>query len=58
MSYDFQTITDALNDASVVAGDTIMVADGTYNATHPTYPETFPLEIKEGVSLRNLSYGT
>ena len=56
IGYDYHTITGAL--AAAVSGDTILVSDGTYNASHPTYPETFPLEIKEGVSLRNLSYGT
>jgi len=52
MNYDYQSITDALDAGIVVAGDILLVADGTYNATDPNYPETFPLVMKEGVTLK------
>ena len=50
VGYDYNTITEAL--AAAVSGDTILVADGTYNATDPVYPETFPLVMVEGVILK------
>jgi len=53
-SYDFQTITDAL--AVAILGDTILVAAGTYNASGD-YPETFPLQMKDGVTLKWASDG-
>ncbi|TAK06730.1 MAG: DUF1565 domain-containing protein [Candidatus Manganitrophaceae bacterium] len=57
----FATITHALDAAQ--AGDTIQVAQGTYRPGSttglPTDPgETFPLRVKEGVSLQGEPNGT
>jgi len=49
-AYDYNTLTDALSVA--ISGDTILVADGTYNALGVSYQEIFPLVMKEGVILK------
>jgi hypothetical protein len=51
--YDFNTITSSLNSAD--SGDTILVDSGTYKATNTTYPESFPIIMKEGVILKSVS---
>lgn len=47
--YDYKTITNAM--AAATAGDYIRVAAGTYSADNPEYPETFPINMKAGVTL-------
>ena len=47
--FDYKTITHAM--AAATAGDYIRVAAGTYSADNPEYPETFPIEMKAGVTL-------
>ncbi len=48
-NYNYQTITAAM--AAATTGDEIRVADGTYSASDPTYPETPPINMKAGVTL-------
>lgn len=46
----FKTIQYAINDSRVVAGDTIIVAAGTYNTTTG---ETFPINVTEAVTIKS-----
>lgn len=51
--YQYQTITAAM--AVAEDGDQIVVADGTYNMTNPQFPETFPIDMKPGITLQRAS---
>ncbi|MCU0641201.1 MAG: DUF2341 domain-containing protein [Candidatus Margulisbacteria bacterium] len=54
----WQTITHALAQPQVVAGDTIWAKAGIYSATMDGSKESFPIVLKEGVKLASLTNPT